>query len=75
MPTAVGVFRGTGFNVVGFPVGWRTHGWRDIWRPTKSGTENLRRIDIAMHEWRGLSLYWLLGYSSQWFPAGENNRL
>jgi uncharacterized SAM-binding protein YcdF (DUF218 family) len=73
MPRAVGAFRNAGFNVIGFPVGWRTHGWRDFWWPTRSATENLRRIDVAIHEWGGLALYHLLGYSNEWFP-GENEK-
>jgi uncharacterized SAM-binding protein YcdF (DUF218 family) len=71
MPRATGAFRKAGFKVIGFPVGWRTHGWRDFWWPERSATDNLRRIDIAMHEWAGLSVYWLLGYSNEWFPAVE----
>ncbi len=30
MPRAIGAFRQAGFNVVAFPAGWRTHGWRDF---------------------------------------------
>lgn len=73
MPRAIGAFRNAGFNVIGFPVGWRTHGWRDFWWPTRSATENLRRIDVAMHEWGGLGLYRLLGYSSEWFPGAAKS--
>ena len=54
MPRAVGAFRKAGFNVSAFPVGLRTHGWRDFWRPEAIATDNLRRVDIALHEWVGL---------------------
>jgi uncharacterized SAM-binding protein YcdF (DUF218 family) len=54
MPRAVGAFRRAGFEVVPFPVGWRTHGWSDFWWPAKPAVENLRRLDIAVHEWLGL---------------------
>ncbi len=65
MPRAMGAFQSAGFNVIAFPVGWRTHGWRDFWWPATSATENLRRVDVAAHEWIGLLTYRLLGYSSE----------
>ncbi len=65
MPRAMSTFQSAGFNVIAFPVGWRTHGWRDFWWPATSATENLRRIDVAAHEWIGLLAYRLLGYSSK----------
>jgi uncharacterized SAM-binding protein YcdF (DUF218 family) len=69
MPRAVGAFRRVGFDVVAFPAGLRTHGWRDMWRPESTATDNLRRVDIGVHEWVGLLDYRLKGYSSEWFPA------
>jgi uncharacterized SAM-binding protein YcdF (DUF218 family) len=71
MPRAIGAFRRAGFNVQSFSVGWRTHGWRDFYWPTSSATENLRRMDIAVREWIGLTVYYWLGYSSAWLPADE----
>jgi uncharacterized SAM-binding protein YcdF (DUF218 family) len=69
MPRAIGTFRQAGFNVIAFPAGWRTHGWRDFFRPEPSVTENLRRVDIATREWVGLIIYKLLGYTDLWFPG------
>lgn len=69
MPRAVGAFRQAGFDVIAFPAGLRTHGWRDMWRPENTATDNLRRVDIGVHEWVGLLDYKLKGYSSEWFPA------
>jgi uncharacterized SAM-binding protein YcdF (DUF218 family) len=66
MPRAVGVFRKAGFNVIAFPVGERTHGWRNMWWPEDTATDNLRRVDIAVHEWLGLVDYRIRGYSSDW---------
>jgi uncharacterized SAM-binding protein YcdF (DUF218 family) len=71
MPRAAGTFRKTGFNVIGFPAGWRTHGWRDFNWPEKTVTENLRRVDIATREWLGLTIYKLFGYSNAWFPGQD----
>ena len=69
MPRAVGAFRQAGFDVVAFPAGLRTHGWREMWRPESTATDNLRRVDISVHEWVGLLNYKLKGYSHEWFPA------
>ena len=72
-PRAMGAFRKAGFNVIPFPVGWRTHSWRDLWRPSAPATENLRRIDVAVHEWVGLLIYRLAGYSDEWFAGPYTN--
>lgn len=69
MPRAIGTFRRAGFNVTAFSVGWRTNGWRDFWWPAPSATENLRRVDVAVHEWLGLAVYRVLGYSNAAFPG------
>jgi hypothetical protein len=77
MPRAMGAFRKAGFNVSAFPVGFRTHGWRNMWKPETIAADNLRRVDVALHEWIGLIEYKLKGYSDQWFPAptGEEERV
>lgn len=69
MPRAMGTFRKSGFNVIAFPVGSRTHGWQEMWRPAATATENLRRLDIAVHEWIGLVDYRISGYSGEWFAG------
>lgn len=69
MPRSVGAFRKAGFHVIAFPVGLRTHGWHDMWRPESEAADNLRRMDIAVHEWVGLLYYKLKGYSDDWFAA------
>lgn len=69
MPRAMGTFRKAGFNVVAFSVGQRTHGWDESWWPASTATDNLRRVDIAIHEWIGLIAYRLSRYSDEWFPG------
>ena len=69
IPRAIGAFRKAGFNVVACPAGTRTLGWQDLWRPESTATENLRRVDVAAHEWIGLLSYRLSGYSAEWFPG------
>ena len=73
MPRAMGTFRRAGFNVIAFPVGSRTHGWQELWWPAATATDNLRRLDIAIHEWLGLLDYRLSGYSDEWF-AGPSTK-
>jgi uncharacterized SAM-binding protein YcdF (DUF218 family) len=67
MPRAMGAFRKVGFNVIAFPVGSRTHGWSEFWRLAPTATDNMRRLDIAAHEWIGLLDYRLSGYSNELF--------
>jgi uncharacterized SAM-binding protein YcdF (DUF218 family) len=73
MPRAMGAFRKAGFNVIGFSVGLRTHGWEELWWPARTATDNLRRMDIAVVEWLGLLTYRLSGYSDEWFPGPYTN--
>jgi uncharacterized SAM-binding protein YcdF (DUF218 family) len=79
MPRAIGAFRKAGFNVIASPSGWRTRGWGDAWWPSATATENLRRLDVAAHEWIGLLSYRLSGYSDEWFAgpdtAGPERRI
>jgi uncharacterized SAM-binding protein YcdF (DUF218 family) len=69
MPRAVGAFRKAGFNVFAFPVHLRSNGWRLIWMPDSTAAENLRKLDIATHEWLALLYYKLEGYSDDWFAG------
>jgi len=69
MPRAIGAFRKAGFNVIAFPVGARTHGWSESWQPASTATENMRRLDIAAHEWLGLLAYRVRGYSNELFAG------
>lgn len=71
IPRAIGAFRKAGFNVIACPAGWRTQGWKDSWLPESTATENLRRVDVAIHEWMGLLTYRLSGYSAEWFPGPD----
>ena len=69
IPRAMGCFRKVGFQVVAYPVDFRTQGYQDYLTPFKSVSEGLRRIDAAFREWVGLTVYWLTGRSSSFFPA------
>jgi uncharacterized SAM-binding protein YcdF (DUF218 family) len=69
MPRSMGAFRKAGFNVLAFPAGPRTHGWHEFWWPSHTAADNLRRVDLAIHEWLGLVAYRLNGYTDTWFPG------
>jgi uncharacterized SAM-binding protein YcdF (DUF218 family) len=69
MPRSIGAFRKAGFAVEAYPVDYRTTGATDLWIPFDSMATGLRRTDIATREWAGLLAYWLMGRSSEIFPA------
>ena len=69
MPRAIGVFRKAGYDVVAYPVDYRTSGPEDLLRPNSSIYNGLERVDQATKEWLGLLVYWLSGRSSGLFPA------
>ena len=69
MPRAMGLFRRAGFNVVAYPVDYRTYGTSDDLWPAREGPLNLRLLDIAVHEWVGLIAYRASGKIDDWFPA------
>ena len=67
MPRSVGVFRRAGWDVLPYPVGYRT---RDhLTALTGSLGDKLSLLDWAAHEWEGLLAYWLAGETSALFPA------
>ncbi|MGY6646733.1 MAG: YdcF family protein [Salinarimonas sp.] len=69
MPRSVGVFREAGFEVVPYPVDFRTMG-RDGGLPGFATiSDGLRRFDVAMREYVGLVAYRLTGRTDALFPA------
>ncbi len=69
MPRSVGAFRAAGFDVVPYPVDWRTRGPTDALIPFATLGSGLSRTDTAVHEWIGLVAYWLAGRSSELLPG------
>lgn len=68
MPRSVGAFRAQGFNVIAWPVDFRTADADDWRRPFGSVPAGLKRMDDAATEWLGLVAYRLLGRSNELFP-------
>lgn len=68
MPRAVGVFRHAGWDVVPVPVAYKA-GAIEWLLPGFDLGGQLRRLDMALHEWVGLVAYRLLGRTDSLFPA------
>lgn len=61
MPRAAGVFRAAGFDVIPWPVDYRTRGDRDAWRIPTRPSQAWTNVDIATREWIGYAAYALTG--------------
>jgi len=68
MPRAVGVFRAQGWNVLPYPVDYRTVPGLAWSFPFQSG-QRLALASAAVREWTGLAAYRLAGYSKELFPG------
>ena len=69
MPRAVACFRAAGFPVRPYPVDYRTRGEADLRRPVDSIADGLQAVDLAAHEWIGLTTYRLFGRTKDLLPA------
>jgi len=70
MPRSVACFRRHGIEPLIYPVdyqSWSPRGAFDHWSTDVSA--NLRRVDLAFHEWAGLAWYRLSARASECFPA------
>ncbi|MDQ0395919.1 YdcF family protein [Labrys monachus] len=68
MPRAMGLFRKAGFDVLPYPVNYRTAGPADDWLPFFNVGDGLRQSNVASHEWLGLLGYRLAGRIDDLFP-------
>jgi uncharacterized SAM-binding protein YcdF (DUF218 family) len=69
MPRSVGIFRHLGFDVIPYPVAYRTFGdERDFLLPTAM-TDKVFMLDYSVREWVGLLAYRLAGKTDTLFPA------
>jgi len=69
MPRSVGVFRQAGFEVVPYPVDFRTIGDSGPLPGFSTISDGLRRFDVAMREFVGLVAYRLTDRTDALFPA------
>jgi uncharacterized SAM-binding protein YcdF (DUF218 family) len=69
MPRSVGIFRHLGFDVIPYPVAYRTFGdERDFLLPT-SMIDKIIMLDYGVREWVGLLAYRLADKTDALFPA------
>lgn len=69
MPRAVGIFRRLGFDVIPYPVAYRTFGDNRDFLSLASVSERVFMLDFGIREWIGLLAYWLTGKTAALFPA------
>ena len=70
MPRAVACFRSTELAILPYPVDYRTRSGHGNWPPTVSS--GLAMTDLAAHEWIGLVIYRLAGFTHDLFPSPED---
>jgi uncharacterized SAM-binding protein YcdF (DUF218 family) len=70
MPRSVGIFRKVGWDVLPWPVAYKSGHDPSMWLPWQLGS-SLDNLDDAVHEWIGLLGYWLEGRTSALFPGPE----
>lgn len=68
MPRSVGVFRKAGWDIIPWPVNYRTGDGLAV-SYDASFPERLREFEWGLREWVGLVAYWLLGRTDALFPA------
>ncbi len=69
MPRSVGLFRAAGFDVVPYPVDYRSTGTARDFVPTAEISAGLRRLDMAVREWIGLVAYRASGRIAELVPG------
>jgi uncharacterized SAM-binding protein YcdF (DUF218 family) len=69
MPRSVGIFRHLGFDVIPYPVAYRTFGDERDFRLSPSMTDRVFMLDFGIREWVGLLAYRLAGKTDALFPA------
>lgn len=68
MPRSVGCFRAAGFDVVAWPVDYKTWPQQGFNLYLENPNEALSRFSVAIREWVGLTAYWWSGKIGQILP-------
>lgn len=69
MPRSVGCFRRAGWEVLAWPVDYRTTGRGSLYNVSSLLTDRFRVVDYAAKEWVGLVVYRLTGRTDALFPG------
>ena len=70
MPRAVGVFRHVGWTVIPWPTDYST-GAEPQWVNVDLLAIHLKELAEGLHEWTGLVIYRLMGWTDSWFPSPQ----
>ena len=74
LPRTMACFRAAGWGVIPQPTDYQA--LMAVWRPGPyQVTNNLRNLDLALHEWIGLAYYRLTGRTGVLFPAPRDAAL
>jgi uncharacterized SAM-binding protein YcdF (DUF218 family) len=69
MPRSIGIFRQADFDVIPWPVDYRTPVGMALLMPQSSMSVGLHRLDFITREYVGLLVYWVTGRSQGLFPG------
>jgi uncharacterized SAM-binding protein YcdF (DUF218 family) len=69
MPRSMGLFRKAGFDVLPWPVDYRTSGAEGFGLFRDNVNDAVQNTTIALREWIGLLAYWLSGRIDEPFPG------
>ena len=72
MPRSMALFAKAGFQVVAWPVAYRTSGQEGVGLFTDIPADSLQNTTMAMREWIGLLAYWLSGRIDDPFPGPKS---
>jgi uncharacterized SAM-binding protein YcdF (DUF218 family) len=70
MPRAIGIARQQGLNVIAYPVDYRSNK-AELRQWDFNLYEKLEVLEPAWREWIGLTVYYVMGKTNQWFPMPE----
>ena len=69
MPRSMALFRKAGFDVLPWPVDYRTSGREGVGLMRDNPQDSLQNTSVAIREWIGLLAYWLSGRIDTPFPG------
>ena len=69
MPRSMAVFRKAEFEVIAYPVGFKSTGSIGHWYVPRSAQDALGNVESAVHEYLGLLAYYLTGRIAELFPS------
>lgn len=72
MTRSMGLFEKAGFNVIPYPVAYRTRGGQYGLAWDFDPARNINIFSIAMKEWIGLAVYWSTGRIDHLFPGPKD---